>query len=126
HVKQPTFGVLNAGLTAHRDKKGIVEFFRPGDVVAPDHNMAEHSVLSSSESHAPAAPALQQNTVYGHGVSASSRGVEEVPGSQDRNHSLTAGAAVSGVRARVAPGGKLCQPAEVMSPAFGMAGALLG
>src|SRR5438105_2118272 len=50
-VNQPTFGVLNAGLTAHRDKKGIVEFFRPGDVVTPDHNMAEHSILSSSESH---------------------------------------------------------------------------
>src|SRR5215468_923354 len=40
--------------------------------------------------------------------------------------SLPAGAAVKGVRARVAPGGNLTQPAEVISPAFRMAGALLG
>src|SRR5260370_15506143 len=40
--------------------------------------------------------------------------------------SLPASAAVEGVWARVAPGGKFGQPAEVMGPAFGMAGALLG
>src|SRR5580704_3148666 len=40
--------------------------------------------------------------------------------------SLSAGAAVPGVRARVAPGRRLGQPAEVMGPAFRMAGALLG
>jgi hypothetical protein len=36
-VSQPAFGVLNARLTAHRNKQGIVEFLRPGDVVTPDH-----------------------------------------------------------------------------------------
>src|SRR5882672_1943312 len=41
-VTQPAFGVLSAGLAADRDKQGIVEFLRPGDVVTPDHNMAEH------------------------------------------------------------------------------------
>src|ERR1700746_2196151 len=41
-------------------------------------------------------------------------------------HSLRASAAVPGVGARVAPGGNLGQPAEVMGPAFRMAGALLG
>jgi len=40
--------------------------------------------------------------------------------------SLPAGAAMKGVGARVAPGGNLHQPAEVISPAFRMAGALLG
>ena len=39
--------------------------------------------------------------------------------------SLSAGAAVPGIRARVAPGCNLDQPAEVMGPAIGMAGALL-
>src|SRR5689334_8877732 len=40
--------------------------------------------------------------------------------------SLPAGAAVPGVRAGIAPGCKFGQPAEVMGPAFRMAGALLG
>src|SRR5215471_9569121 len=40
--------------------------------------------------------------------------------------SLPAGAAVERVRARIAPGSDLGQPAEVMGPAFRMAGALLG
>src|SRR5437868_3171544 len=40
--------------------------------------------------------------------------------------SLPARAAVKGIRARVAPGYNLGQPAEVMGPAFRMAGALLG
>jgi hypothetical protein len=40
--------------------------------------------------------------------------------------SLSARAAVPGVRARVAPGRRLGQPAEVMGPAVRMAGALLG
>ena len=39
---------------------------------------------------------------------------------------LFAGAAAPGVRARVAPGRDLGQPAEVMGPAFRMAGALRG
>jgi hypothetical protein len=34
-------------LSAHRGKQRIVEFLRPGDVVAPDHDVTEHSVLSS-------------------------------------------------------------------------------
>src|SRR5262249_8706385 len=40
--------------------------------------------------------------------------------------SLSAGAAMKGVRARIAPGGNLRQPAEAISPAFRKAGALLG
>src|SRR6266404_5432334 len=56
-VSQSASGVLSAGLAAHRGKQGIIEFLRPGDVVTPDHHMAEHSVLSSSESRAPAAQA---------------------------------------------------------------------
>ena len=44
--------------------------------------------------------------------------------SGQRSH--PAGAAVERVRAWVAPGGDLGQPAEVMGPAFRMAGALLG
>src|SRR5580692_6747064 len=58
-VTEPAPGVLRARLSAHRDEQGIVEFLRPRDVVAPDHDMAEHSVLSSSASHAPAAVAPQ-------------------------------------------------------------------
>jgi hypothetical protein len=46
-ITQPAPGVLDPGLGAHRDKQGIVEFLRPGDVVTPDHDMAEHSVFSS-------------------------------------------------------------------------------
>src|SRR5438067_1183287 len=41
-VSQPASGVLDAGLTAHRGKQGIIEFLRPRDVVASDHDMAEH------------------------------------------------------------------------------------
>jgi hypothetical protein len=52
-VNQAAFGVLDAGLTAHCDEHGVIEFFRPGDIVTPHHNMAEHP-LSSSEAHAPA------------------------------------------------------------------------
>src|SRR5439155_10104876 len=63
-VGQPASGVLDAGLTAHRDKHSIVEFFRPGDVVAPDHNMAEHSVLSSSESHVARPPRPTTSTRF--------------------------------------------------------------
>src|SRR5260370_32228405 len=62
-VGAPAPGVLSGGRGSHRDKQGIVEFLRPSDVVTPDHNMAEHSVLSSSASHAPAAPPQKQNTV---------------------------------------------------------------
>ena len=40
--------------------------------------------------------------------------------------SMSTNATVPGVRARVAPGGNLSQPAKVMGPAFRMAGALLG
>jgi hypothetical protein len=43
---------------------------------------------------------------------------------ESRKQSLPASAAVPGVRARVAPGCNLGQPAEVMSPAFRMAGVL--
>src|SRR6516225_732384 len=50
-ITQPASGVLDAGLSAHRDKQGIVEFPRSGDVVTPDHDMAEHSGFSSSGSH---------------------------------------------------------------------------
>src|SRR5688572_21477682 len=46
-ICQPAPGVLDAGLTTHRDEQGIVEFLRPSDVVTPDHDMAEHLVFSS-------------------------------------------------------------------------------
>src|SRR3954462_2428565 len=46
-VGQPASGVLSAGLSAHRGEQRIVEFLRPGDIVAPDHDVAEHYVLSS-------------------------------------------------------------------------------
>ena len=40
-VSQPAFGVLNARLTAHRDKQGIVEFLRPGDVATEAMQMLD-------------------------------------------------------------------------------------
>src|SRR5688572_32294551 len=49
-ICQPAPGVLDSGLTTHRDEQGIVEFLRPSDVVTPDHDMAEHFVLSSLNS----------------------------------------------------------------------------
>ena len=45
--------------------------------------------------------------------------------SAEGSHSL-ASAAAPGIRARVAPGGNLGQPVEIMGPAFLVAGALLG
>ena len=45
---------------------------------------------------------------------------------QAGQQSLSACAAVPGVRARIAPGANLAQPPEVMGPAFRVAGALLG
>src|ERR1700722_9883792 len=49
-VKQTALGVLHPGLTADRAKQGIVEFPRPVDVVASDHDMTEHFVVSSPNS----------------------------------------------------------------------------
>src|SRR3954471_7774440 len=48
-VGQPALARLGAGLPADRGKQRIVKLLRPGDVVAPDHYVAEHSVLSSAE-----------------------------------------------------------------------------
>src|SRR4051795_1024092 len=45
----PALARLGAGLPADRGKQRIVKLLRPGDVVAPDHYVAEHSVLSSAE-----------------------------------------------------------------------------
>jgi hypothetical protein len=39
--------VLNARASTHRRKQRIIEFLRPGYVVTPDHDVAEHRVLSS-------------------------------------------------------------------------------
>jgi hypothetical protein len=33
-------------LSAHCGKKGIVEFLRPGNIVAADHDVAEHFIFS--------------------------------------------------------------------------------
>jgi len=46
-VGQPPFAHLGAGLPTNRGKQCIVELLRPGDVVATDHDMAEHYGLSS-------------------------------------------------------------------------------
>src|SRR5579872_5734360 len=51
-VNEPALGVLGTGLTAHRGKHGVVEFPRSGDVVASDHDMAEHSVLPHQSTRA--------------------------------------------------------------------------
>src|SRR5690348_1687428 len=56
-IDQPPLRVFTAGLGAHRDEERIVESLRPRDVVAPDHDMAEHSVPSSTGSPAPTASA---------------------------------------------------------------------
>src|SRR3954468_11560028 len=48
-IRESAAGVFCGWLTAHCGKQRVVELLRPGDVVAPDHDMAEHSVLSSSE-----------------------------------------------------------------------------
>src|SRR6478672_13181464 len=47
HVDQPASGILLAGLAADRAEQRIVEFLRPGNVVAADHHMAEHSAPST-------------------------------------------------------------------------------
>jgi hypothetical protein len=50
-VSQPASGVLDTWLTPHRDEQSIVELFRSGDVITPDHDMAEHFQFFPYQSH---------------------------------------------------------------------------
>src|SRR6185312_16665562 len=50
HVDQPALVVLLPGFAVDRAKQGIVERLRPGDIVAADHHMAEHSFSSLPKS----------------------------------------------------------------------------
>src|ERR1051326_7743661 len=56
-VGEPAPGIFRGGLGAHRAKQRVVKFLRPGDVVAPVHDVAEHSVFSSWELRGPAVSA---------------------------------------------------------------------
>src|SRR3954467_11755512 len=48
-IGNPARPHLGAGLAADRGEQRVVEFLRPGDVVAADQDMAVHFVLSSAE-----------------------------------------------------------------------------
>src|SRR5207344_3089354 len=47
-IRHAASRVLDARPGAHRAEQRIVEFLRAGHVVGPDHDVAEHSGLSSS------------------------------------------------------------------------------
>src|SRR6516162_10552689 len=50
-VSDPTPRVRGGGADAEHTKDRVVKFLRSSDVVAPDHDVAEHPVLSSSGLH---------------------------------------------------------------------------